>query len=337
MQQTRLGNGTQKMVMSLMGGDTTESNAFAKELNAKLSMAAKMAQANKYETEANLNNQLFNNRKAGSNQFMQGATNLSQPQLDIMNAFAETGKYLQQQRAEGAPTAAGVEPMMNVPTDMKPQWLTPDVQSKYSRARMATGANNMGTGKSKANDIMTALLDGAKLNNQDRMISGTLDPNRVAPAMGASEGKPTVDVTGSGIGFNPYGDKANLNTKPFIDKANIDAKAKIDAALSRGGINGGQLPAEAKMVNFYMGKGYKKEEAIELARSRKNVPIRVLASEIYANERENLMLSPIAKTMNEQEQEAYVEDRVIKTIQFLQNNEKRFGGGKDNDPMGLRP
>ena len=332
MQNTRIGSGAQKMAYSLMGGNGIENKSFANTLAAKMAMAAKMAQADKYNSETALNNQRLENMDVGNREFMQGATGLSQPQLQIMNMLKKSGQYHAPQRASGPPTAGGEEPSMMMPSNEKPEWLTPDISSKYDRARMASGANKMGTGKSNADHIMKALINAATLNRQDEMIDGNLNPARVAPAMAASEGKPMVNVTGSGIGYNPYGSTDNLNTKPFIEKANIDAKAKVDAVLARGGVNGGQLPAEAKMVNFYISKGFPKEKAIEMARSRKNVPLRVLAADIYATERDNLMLSPEARNMSPEQQEMFVQDRVIKTMQFLQNNEDRFGGN-DSPPI----
>jgi len=336
MQHTRIGSGATKFGASLFGGGGVENKSFADTLAAKLSFAAKAAQAEKYQSEADLNNNRLDNMDVGRNQFMEGATNLSQPQLEILNAFQKSGQYQSQQRTDGPPTISGEEPTMLQPTDVKPEWLTPDVKSKYNRARMTMGANMAGTGKSNAEQIMKALISGANLNRQDEMISGNLDPNRVAPAMAATEGKPIVDVTGSGIAFNPFGNTQDLNTQPFIQNANIDAKAKVDAALSRGRVNGSQLPAEAKMVEYYMGLKFPKEQAIEMARSRKNVPLRVLASEIYRDELENLIMIPEASNWSQEQKERFVEDRTIKTMQFLQNNEDKFGGTQGVDPMGLR-
>jgi len=333
MQHTRLGSGGQKMMMSLMGGNSVENKSFADTLAAKMGMAAKAAQAEKYKSEANLNKQRFENMDVGRNQFMEGATGLSQPQLEILNAFKKSGQYQSQQRAEGPPTQTGEVPTMLQPTDVQPEWLTPEVSDKYNRARMTSGANMMGTGKSNAEQIMDALISGANLNRQDDMINGSLDPNRVAPAMAATAGKPTVDVTGSGIAFNPYGNTENLNTKPFIQNANIDAKAKVDAVLARSKADGGQLPAEAKMVEFYIGKGYTKDKAIEMARSKKNKSLNDIMLEEYSKTRKNIKL--FNPDMTEDEIDRQAESNTLKAIDFLKRN-GNVSGSQSDDPMGIR-
>lgn len=333
MQNTRLGSGSQKMVMSLMGGNAIENKSFADTLAAKMAMAAKMAQADKYNSETELNNRRLENMDSGNQEFMQGATGLSQPQLQIMNMLKKSGQYHAPQRASGPPTAGGEEPSMMMATNEKPEWLTPDVSSKYDRASMASGANKMGTGKSNADHIMKALINAANLGRQDEMITGNLDPAKVSPAMAATEGKPMVDVTSSGIGFNPYGSTDALNTKPFIEKANIDAKAKVDSALARSNVSGSQLPAEAKMVEFYMGKGYGKEKAIEMARSKKNKSLNDIMLEEYSKIRENLKIFNLG--MSEEELDRQAEMNTLKAIDFLKRN-GNVSGNQSSDPMGLR-
>jgi len=330
MQNTRVGSGATRMMMSLMGGsDAIEEKSFADALNAKMNFAANHARANKLNSEAALNTDRLENMDTGREQFMQGATNLTQPQLDIMNAFMKSGQY--QQQDDGPPTAQGDVSMMAIE---KPEWVTPEVTNKYGRARMVSGANMMGTGKSNAEQIINALLSGANLSRQDQMIEGTLNPEVVAPAMAATAGKPTYNVTSSGIGYKPYGGAEDIDDTTFIDNANINAAAKINAAFMRNNINGGQLPAEAKMVEFYMDKDYPKEKAVEMARNRKNTPLHMIAAELYQEGVKNLALNREAVDWSQEQKEMFVQDQVIRTMLFLQNNKDKFSGS--DDPLGIR-
>ena len=177
------------------------------------------------------------------------------------------------------------------------------------------------------------------------MISGKADPNSIAAVMAAVAGKPTVNVNSSGIAFNPYGDVNNLNTKPFEQANKVKAQAAVDAALARVKANGNQLPAEAKLVQYYKSIGYPQEKAVEMARSRKNRPLRDLAADLYL-EQYNILVqarsdqldpsSPIAK-WTDQDIERMAQQQVESTLQFLNNNEDRFSGdASKNDPFGLR-
>jgi len=328
MQKTSIGSGTGRFARSLFGGGAIENKSFADTLAEKMSFAAKAAQADKYRSETNLNNQRFNNMESGQNEFMQGATGLSQPQLDILNNLMKSGGF--QEQDAGPPTAEGNMSMMDIP---QPEWYTPEVKTRYGRARMASGANKMGTGKSNAEQIMNALLSSAALGRQDQMIEGSLSPDKVAPAYGATEGKPTYDVTSSGIGFKPYGNAEDVDNTSFINKANIDAKAKVDAVLARSNVNGGQLPAEAKLVKFYMSLNYPQNKAVEMARSKKNKSLSDIMLDEYSKTRETLkMFNP---GMSDEEIDQQAEMNTLKAIDFLKRNQG-VTGSKNNDPLRLR-
>ena len=229
------------------------------------------------------------------------------------------GDGFPQGRTEGPPTAAGEVPTM----EQVPDWYTPEVEQAYNQTQQVIGLNDLATGDSKANDLVKVLMDLKGQQLQEDVLAGKQDPNKVAQAVAAAAGKPTVDVTASGIAYNPFGDKNELNTEAFEKRF---GKA-------------GQLPAEAKMVQFYKTLGYNNDQAVEMARSRKNIPLRQLAAEMYTDIRKNIEFSQAAEGKSEQELDAMAEGQVIKALDFVTKNEKRFSGGKQdkgNDPDGVR-
>ena len=292
------------------------------------SMQAALAQAkiNKYKSETDLNTKQLQGIDEGRDLFMQGATGLDQDKISqLASALTEGWKT----QAAGPPTPDGQFPQMKTTA---PNWATPQVADRFNQARVAMGANMAGTGKTNGEQLVNAMQGAINIGRQDQMIAGKANPNDIAAAMAATAGKPTVDVTSSGIGFNPYGDQNNLNTQPFEQANAVKAKATVDAALARVNANGNQLPAEAKLVQFYTSIGYPKEQAVEMARSRKNQPLRDLAADLYGQYQESMLLDPNASNMSEEERDLLVEQQVTKTLDFLKRNEDQFGG-QDSPPV----
>lgn len=284
---------------------------FATEGDAVASILAQ-ARARKANADAALSEDRLTNKATGQRRFVAGATGLRDDQAEQLIA-ALSGKGFPQGPTEGPPTAQGDYPTM----EQVPQWVTPEVRQNYNQAQQVIGLNDMAHGDSKANDLVKVLLDLKGQQLQNDVLSGTQDPDKVAQAVAAVAGKPTVDVTGTGISYNPYGDKSDLNTAAFEKRF---SKA-------------GQLPAEAKMVQFYKSMGYSNDKAVELARSRKNIPIRQLAAEMYAVIRKNIIYDPAAKGKAPEELDAMAEEQVIQALDFVTRNEQRFGGGEEKPPV----
>ena len=303
-----------------------EQNAASEAIANAMKVALEQAKINKYNSEAELNQQRLSGTKEGRDLFMQGTTGLNQQQLDQLTTAMQQGWTA---RADGPPTVDNQYPMVNIE---KPGWVTPEVTSRFNQAQAAMGANMAGTGNSNAEQIIKAMQGAVNIGRQDDMIAGKADPTNIASAMAAAAGKPRVDVTGSGIAYNPYGNPNDLNTQAF-DRANeVKAKATVDAALSRAKASGNQLPAEAKLVQFYMSLNYPKEQAIEMARSRKNQSLRDLAAELYMDQYTILSKmrsdaldpnSPIAQ-MTDEEMDRQIQAQVANAIAFLKQKEKDF-------------
>lgn len=322
-----LANSGEKLARAFTTGGITQQKAASKA-------RSNFARDQKYLSDAALNQQRLQGMDQGQDMFMQGTTGLNQQQLDLMNAFTQNGQQWEEQAA-GPPTPQGEYPTIQTES---PEWYSPDVQDRYNTARATMGLNLAGTGDSNAKQIADAFQGMINIGRQDDVISGKANPADIAKAIGATEGEPMVDVTGSGIAFDRYGDKNDLNTQPFIENANIDAQAKVDSALARANTNGGQLPAEAKLVEYYMSKGEPYEKARELARSRKNVPIRQLAGELYMETRNNRsVMDPEFSQMPPEEQDRIIDDEVTRALRFITSKENMFnqsGGGNNNDPGG---
>lgn len=210
---TPLMRGGRNLGAAMGGQDAIEGKAYEEEM-AKLMMSAnRQAQAQKHQTEAALNEERLRNMRAGRETFMQNATGLPQDQYGELATAMQEGWM--QKEAEGPPTPDGVYPTM----DDIPAFVTPEVVDRYRTGQMTLAANDVATGKTNAEQLMATMQAAMELGRQDKMISGQMDPDAVAAAMAATAGKPTVDVTGSGIAFKPYGDPQDLNTAAF-DRAN---------------------------------------------------------------------------------------------------------------------
>jgi len=313
--------------MESQGAGNAMANAIRDALN--------QARIGKVNSETDLNQQRLAGVDSGRQMFMQGATGLAQPQLNELAQAMTQG--FPQVPAEGPPTPDGQFPTM---TD-RPDWASQPVMDQFNQAQMALGANMAGTGKTHGEQLVAAMQGAANLGRQNQMIAGTLDPNRVAPAMAATAGKPIVDVTGSGIAFNPYGDVNHLNTAPFEQANQSKAQSRIDAVINRVRATGNSLPAEAKLLEYYMRKGEPYETAKELARSRKNVPLRQLAMEAYQSALQNILMMEPPEGMSEEEFQTYAnqqaEQNATATVEFLNSNRKLFEGERDAapDPLGL--
>lgn len=202
--------------LATQGG--TEQDNYQKTLGDMFRQQSQQAHAGLYEAQAERERYRLDNQRSGRNTFLQAQTGLDDSQLGDIARAAKHGWG--QIDAEGPPTT--------------PAWFTPQVKDKYNQARTTLSLNDVATGDTNASQLANAMNEIMKQGYGQKIVEGQEDPGSVAAAFAAMAGKPTVDVTGSGIAFNPYGDKNDLNTTPFIDKANIDAGAKENVATIKG-------------------------------------------------------------------------------------------------------
>jgi len=267
------------------------------------------------------------------------------PQLEELTRNIRNG-WMKQAEGPPAPTldVKTGDPVLEYPTMRaeKPAWYTPDVERRFQQANMALGAAQLGTGQTNAEKLMAALQTATNLGRQDSIIAGEADPAAIARAMAATAGKPTVDVTASGIAFNPYGDKTDLNVEPFM--------ARIEAG-TKGGGNGGagggrRLGAQAGLIRFLVDEmKIPEQRAIELAFSRKNTSVRDLMAQAYKESMKSLMMSVDQGDMSDEEFFATLDRMAQESALRLRDFLLRYEGanGKqgapvgNDDPLGLRP
>ena len=304
------------------------------------------ARTRKYLVDAALGERQLASMDEGRDRFLQGATGLSQPQIAELTRNLRNG-WMKQAAGPPAPTidTKTGDPMLEFPTMRveRPAWYTPDVEQRFRQANMALGAAQLGTGKTNAEKLMAALQTATNLGRQDRIIAGEADPAAIARAMAATAGKPTVDVTASGIAFNPYGDKNDLNTQPFM--ARIAASAKGGGGGSGAG-GGRRLGAQAGLIRFLVDEmKIPEERAIELAFSRKNTSVRDLMAQAYQESMKSLMLSVDQGDMSDAEFYAMLDKMAQESALRLRDFLLRYEGADgapnaqtgNDDPLGLRP
>ena len=337
---SNMNSGVSDLVQAFMGASGTEQQAYQKSLSDVFRNQSNQASARKNNAAASLDERRLNDMDTGNQNFMQGATGLQQPQLNELSEIMLNG--FNEKRTEGPPTADGVAP---VEYD-KPHWLTSSVQDKYNRAQMTMGANQAGTGKTNAEQMINALQGAANINRQDNIISGEADPSAIGKAMAATAGKSLTDVTGSGIAYDKFAPASQeLNTQAFdrsntakntasVESAKVRAQGTVDAALARVKANGNKLPAEAKLINFYMNDmGYPQAKAIEMAKARKNKSMREVAADIYLDELEWQQLNA-TEDMSDEAIEQKAQERTLSAIGFLNSNNDSFDGGDDKGDKG---
>ncbi len=332
-----MARGAYELARAFAMAPAVERRASRAAMQDALDGALAQARIDKYRTDAELGRQRLAGMEEGRNRFLAGATGLTQPQLDELNRAMNEG-WLRQ--AEGPPTPAGEYPVM----DGRPDWATPEVEDRFRQANLALGANLIGTGKTNANQLVAALQGALNLGLQRKLLDGKAQPEAVARVMGAMAGKPTVDVTGSGIAFDPYGNKTDLNVEPFM------AKAQAAGGAGGSGAGGGaRLPNTARMIEYYQRLGYPQEEAVRLANTAKRQPVSNLLMNAYmqAAETVNMMPPPEGIEMGSPEYQAWRE-RMIETIaRRAYEFSQRFGSPEASampgtgpsdpaDPLGLR-
>jgi hypothetical protein len=223
---TQLNRGAVQLGTTVGGGNSIEQQSYADTMAKLMANSAREAQTRKNNSDAALNEQRLQNMRSGRDTFLRNATGLNESQYDQLINGMRHGWALKQ--AEGPPTPDGTYPTM----EDRPAWATPDVINRYRTGEMALSANDVGTGKTSAEQLMGAMQDAVNLNRQDAIINGQVDPDKVAAAMAAVAGKPTMDVTSSGIAFKPYGGTKDINSTAF-DRANeIKLQNKADRARS---------------------------------------------------------------------------------------------------------
>lgn len=312
---TQLNHGVSKLGAAIGVGTSIEKKAYADTMANLMADSVRRAQSEKYASETALNDQRLKNMRSGRDTFLRSATGLTEDQYDQLVQGMRHGWAMRQ--VEGPPTPDGLYPAM----EDRPKWATPDVVERYRTGQMALGANDVTGSYARPANLMKAMQDAINIGRQDKMISDQIDPNRVAAAMAAVAGKPTVSVTNSGIGYRPYGNSTQLNTESFLQRANIEAKARVDAALTRHGLNGGELPAEAKMINFYQSLGYSRDRSIEMAKSGKYASLRDLAADMYVKLLGNMSIDVHTSKLPKEQKEKLAEEQVLHILRFLRSNE----------------
>ncbi len=318
-----MGRGVYELARAFAMAPAVEKAAERRAMNDALTGALTQARIENYRTEADLNRRRLAGMEEGRNRFLAGATGLTRQQLDELDRAMQEGWMRQ---AEGPPTPTGEYPMM----DTRPDWATPDVENRFRQANLALGANLVGTGKTNGEQLVAALQRAQNLGLQRKMLAGEADPNDIARIMGAMAGKPTVDVTGSGIAFNPYGDKNDLNVEPFM------AKAKVEG----GGRN---LPDILDAVEYYKGLGYPQTEAENKAKRMLERSLSELMTKAYMDASKAVVMIPPPKGVKYGTPEYMAwRDRMVEqiarqAIRFAQQDAAGSGAGSDSaDPLGLR-
>ncbi len=300
---------------SLMQGAWDLGQAFANarrgpSIGDQMKAAFDAARATKAQSEAELNALRMEERQAGLRNLLGGHAGLTYPQVDELVDFWNKGNwgeipiigapmapqdpmYFDLGQAFNAPAqvpmaAAENKPMPDfqpapVQNAAAPNWYTPDVATKANQARSLVGLNRMATGDSNAEHLSDALGNLIAQAYQGAVASGDPRSQQFKEALAAGEGKPTYDVTASGIGFNRFGDASQMDTSAFDRAGTVKAKATVDAALARARTIGNKLPAEAALVEYYKSQGYPAPQAIQLAKNKKGTPLSELAVEAYTD------------------------------------------------------
>jgi len=330
----KLNQGAVDLGRSFAIGGTLRENANNKNLGDYFVDGKNKAAADKMTAEAELIGQKIQNRNSGRDLMLSGMTGLNGQQVTKMKDYQQNG--IPMVEADGA-----VMPGMPQPQrEDRPNWLTDEIQKSFNQALTGIAANDMSTGNTNPNQIAQAFSQFNDINKQNDIISGDLNANTVAQAYGATNAKPTVDVSG-GVAFNPYGDINTINSQPYIQGKEIQAKATVDAAIKRAGVAGGQLPSEAKLINYYMQVlQFPKEKAIAMAQSKKNSPMQDVAMDAYLQTMQSLSLQPAPDDVTleqwEQMKMKQAEESALQTVNFLKENQDLFNGGANADPFGLR-
>lgn len=223
--------------------------------------------------------------------------------------FQETGNY-GEQAIPSNPDDNLVE-ATHTPITETPDALKPFLE-KIQRADLVKKSHDMGGGK--VHQILDAFQKAQDMNLQDRVMGDDVSNDVLAKGMALLKANPMHKTTSSGITTNQY--TGDTNDAAFDRKLKSDAKAKVDAAMARAKIDGGKLPSEAALIEYYKTQGMSFDEAMTAAKSRKSKTIKELAANIYID------AYKVAKDYSEEEDtdadiQRKAQETTISAIRFL--------------------
>lgn len=298
---------------------------------------AEAARAGKYEAETELLNQRRQNMQGAPQEFLSAVTGLDQNQISQLSQAMLSGWL---QRDQGPPTATGQEPQINT----KPAWVTPNVEQRFNTGRGALALASAATGESTADQLAKAFTQLSGNLREESALGGNTNPEALAQVMAASAGKPMRDVTNSGIDFNPFAKPGTaISTEPFdmanamknaagVQEAKIRAQGGVDeAAVRENGVNSAQLA----LVKGYMDMGLSRDQALELANTRKAASTRDAAAEAYNKTYNQVIYGTQSKDRpngNEELAKKQAENAANNAVDYLIRNAEKFGMGKGGKP-----
>lgn len=291
--------------------------------------ALTQSQIDKNDAASALDAYRLHQMQTGPDEFLAGVVGRGVEDVGVLREALAKGF---QDRADGPPTAAGEVPTIST----RQAWMTPEVVDRFNQGRATLGLNSAGTGATNASQLADAFSKVGTERVRNELLQGRMQPGSVAAAFGAVDGKPTVDVTASGIAYNRYGDAGQpLNTGPFDARiaaesgdrryaADARAQAMVDAAMVRAK-GTGKPPAEQQLVEYYR-QFLPLDQAIQMAKSRKGMSTRDIALEVYLNALSDPTLMDNQDTPDVNEAEVAAQDRAFSAIRFLEDNADRLGG-----------
>ena len=326
-----LEQGAYKAAYSVGSAETNRERGKADALKAAGSYEADIARAMKSSAEAALLNKRRADMDGAPDEFMQSVTGLNPQQLNDIGRAALTGWM---QRAAGPPTPQGDAPQIEGPP---PDWFTPDVKRRYNTGRAAVSLGQMAPGDSNADQLAKAFTAMSGNLREEDALGGGIDPANLARVMAASAGKPMRNVTGTGIDFDPYAAPGtSISTEPFdmanamrnaatVQSAEKRAQATVDAAGVR---EHAAKSAQLALVKGYMEMGLSRDQAIELANTRKAAPLRDGAIEAYNNAYNQALYETQSKEFpqgNDEVAKQIAERAANNTVDYLTKNAGKFG------------
>ena len=310
--------GAEELARAFAMAPSVEAQAGERSLADQISLAMNQARMDQYGTRAALNRQRLKERQVGPGEYLSAATGLPAEQVRVLQDAYNAGGW-----GEANP---------------RPEWYTPDIEQRFNDARLAIAGNRAATGDTNGQQLVRALQDAMKIGQQRQIIEGDPDanPQALARAMAAGAGRPTTEVTPSGIVYDPYGSpKQTPNTDAFLQNARIRADATVRAAMERAKVtNKGKLPAEAQLILFYRDVlKYPQEKAVQMAKAKKNRSIQDVAVDVYLETLASASLKVDPTPEEQEEAKRRAEEAALAAVEFLSRNADRIGVGNPGSPQ----
>lgn len=212
--------------------------------------------------------------------------------------------------------------------------LDPITVDQGRRAAGIHAAHRMGGGN--VDQILSALLQGQRLNAQDNVLAGNYDPGQVARAVAAAEGKSLYSDGTSGILDIFSGDvtpTARTKAAMASDYASANANNELAEERKRGKTGGAKDPARAKMIELMIKRGVPDDVAWEIG----------MMDSVPKEQFLKLVSSINSSAMVPDLKKAEAEARVIMESLYGKDWDKMLSGERgaatapvNNDPLGIR-